>query len=440
MRGVRGARDDQVVRKRRLLRLGVLVLQAAVAPAVVAAGVAGAVDSERFSERVSERFSERFSESLLLRPLASDLLMAHLNLSMSGDATASLHLFPGPMVELAVGTGATGISLSLTSGRWLEGWGATPAPQPHRMRLRATLPRATADRAWERVRHVLAATLCVSIDELEPEMVSAPIDLQTVAEIEFAPAASAASAIVVRQASAANEGMCTENLAAWLQLSPCRDAAGLGALLTPGAPFRKRLRAARLNALHLHLDSTCDGQDRTEEAGVGVGCARPRLQQQLALTAVIDGGPSSWDVSAAPPREPLEFLFGTGAPPSDGLHACPLATASQIALELPRRMEIAATPMPCANDLCVEVVPPPERTEVEAQSVWPSWRRVYWRLKTDQPLRISLRLSSDPTPSDASFSNGTFFDDTFSDGAPSILGEGGGASGGGSGGGRCRPR
>ena len=112
MRGVRGARDDQVVRKRRLLRLGVLVLQAAVAPAVVAAGVAGAVDSERFSERVSERFSERFSESLLLRPLASDLLMAHLNLSMSGDATASLHLFPGPMVELAVGTGATGISLS----------------------------------------------------------------------------------------------------------------------------------------------------------------------------------------------------------------------------------------------------------------------------------------------------------------------------------------
>ena len=170
------------------------------------------------------------------------------------------------------------------------------------------------------------------------------------------------------------EGACTENLEAWLALSPCAGSAGLGALLhRRSALSHEVVRSSRHTSLRLRLISECvtdEGGDHRR--GGSSGCAS-RLRLGLSFTAVLPADAaqralpalSAHDAYVSSTRDAENGGVGGGgsaraggdggssAPESGGrpgLHACPVARSSTLHLELPTwgegssRPEVQPTP------------------------------------------------------------------------------------------------
>lgn len=161
------------------------------------------------------------------------------------------------------------MELSFTQGRWnYERWGGfDPIPsnnaKPPGVELWAVfdVPHDQVDASWKNLTHALSGLFCASINFLESSTsYSAP-------QWGFRSASGN-----LRYGTLPREAVCTENLTPWLKLLPCRDKAGISALMDRPSIYRGFYHSKRL-----HLTSTGFDLD-----GVGSGIV---LEQ--TLTAVL---------------------------------------------------------------------------------------------------------------------------------------------------------
>lgn len=159
------------------------------------------------------------------------------------------------------------MELSFTQGRWnYERWGGfDPIPsnnaKPPGVELWAVfdVPHDQVDASWKNLTHALSGLFCASINFLESSTsYSAP-------QWGFRSASGN-----LRYGTLPREAVCTENLTPWLKLLPCRDKAGISALMDRPSIYRGFYHSKRL-----HLTSTGFDLD-----GVGSGIV---LEQTLTV-------------------------------------------------------------------------------------------------------------------------------------------------------------
>lgn len=265
--------------------------------------------------------ADTHTEDLLLQVLPEGLLNAVFVFNTTGAGGAAHHrALPHALAALMRTHGVADLAVSLTHGRWrTDAWGyaplATEAP-PGALLALTLAPGPHAQPPAARVagaRRAVAALLCTALDTAD--LAPAP-DTDTDADDAAAPGPYRGALPL--------ETVCTENLAPWLQLLPCRDRAGVGALLHP-----RRLYGLPYHSLAL----------RATQSAAGVVTA----VQTLAL--VTRRPPSA--TSTQPQRSPLlrlDDVFELAHAGEDGnaaagaaiaLRACPVAQASHVTVALP---------------------------------------------------------------------------------------------------------
>ena len=295
--------------------------------------------------------AETHTEDLLLQVLPEGLLGAVFVFNTTGAAAAAHRgALPHALAELVRAHGVADLALSLTHGRWrTDAWGYAPlateappgallaltlAPGPHTASPAARLAGA---------RRAVAALLCTALDTVDLAPVGTTVgdttegnsndeededEENTKGKERFKGASKGEyknkeegkdneefdnkeEVFLPHRGALPLETVCTENLAPWLQLLPCRDAAGVGALLRA----RRGLYGVPYHSLALRV---------TQSPGGTV-----TVVQTLAL---VTPRPASASLR-------LTDVFGTtGADATTGgaLHACPVADESHITVALPR--------------------------------------------------------------------------------------------------------
>ncbi|KAJ7961541.1 GPI transamidase component PIG-T [Quillaja saponaria] len=190
---------------------------------------------------------EEFSEDLLLKPLPDRKVLAHFHFETKTTLTKSYgrhhHLFPKAISQLVRKYHVRAMELSFTQGRWNYGrWGgfdpiSSRNAKPPGVELWAVfdVPQDQIDASWKNLTHSLSGLFCASINFLESSTsYSAP-------EWGFPPALGS-----LKYGTLPREAVCTENLTPWLKLLPCRDKAGLSALLDRPSIYRGFYHSQRL--------------------------------------------------------------------------------------------------------------------------------------------------------------------------------------------------
>ncbi|XP_062078150.1 GPI transamidase component PIG-T homolog isoform X2 [Humulus lupulus] len=148
------------------------------------------------------------------------------------------------------------MELSFTQGRWnYERWGGfDPIPsnnaKPPGVELWAVFdaPQRQVDALWKNLTHALSGMFCASINFLESSTsYSAP---------KWGFRSGSGS---LRYGTLPREAVCTENLTPWLKLLPCRDKAGLAALMDRPSIYKGFYHSQRLHLTSTGFDS--DGVD-----------------------------------------------------------------------------------------------------------------------------------------------------------------------------------
>ncbi|XP_050874139.1 uncharacterized protein LOC127076516 isoform X2 [Lathyrus oleraceus] len=136
------------------------------------------------------------------------------------------------------------MELSFTQGRWnYERWGgldpiSSQNAKPPGVELWAVfdVPQHQVDAFWKNLTHSLSGLFCASINFLESSSsYSAP---------KWASQSALGS---LRYGTLPREAVCTENLTPWLKLLPCRDKAGLSALMDRPSIYRSFYHSQRLH-------------------------------------------------------------------------------------------------------------------------------------------------------------------------------------------------
>lgn len=144
------------------------------------------------------------------------------------------------------------MELSFTQGRWnYERWGgydpiSSSNAKPPGVELWAVfdVPQHQVDASWKNLTHTLSGLFCASINFLEsstaysaPSWGSQPFKGN------------------LRYGSLPREAVCTENLTPWLKLLPCRDKAGLSALMDRPSIYRGYYHSQRLHLISSEFGS-----------------------------------------------------------------------------------------------------------------------------------------------------------------------------------------
>lgn len=259
--------------------------------------------------------SESFEEEVYVQPLPSPgarLTAFQLRFESAkeeAEAAASEGLFPKAISELAERFGVAELRVTLAKGRWLgDAWGAAPAdaeaPQGTELwaRFAAENSSASVDARWDGLRHALSGLLCTSLSSMGAELTARPLFFDGGRS-----SSSSNSSQLWRHGAMPGETVCTENLTPWVRLLPCRDRAGVGALLNP-----LRLYGVPYHAMGLHF--------LADDGGV------QRLLQ--TLTVVLERPNAQKGVSVEAAFEPLRQQQSTRPSLAAGLTACPLARRS----------------------------------------------------------------------------------------------------------------
>ncbi|KAI5069341.1 hypothetical protein GOP47_0015642 [Adiantum capillus-veneris] len=296
---------------------------------------------------------EEFSEELLLRPLPDGNVLAHFHFAHQLPPTIQYGhhhvLFPKAIFQLVQKFRIQEMELSFTQGRWnYNKWGGVDPltrlhAKPAGVELWATfaVPDDQTDATWGNLTHALSGLFCASLNFLESTvMVAKPahtffsdygmerktsavsLDESVKQETKGERKLKAGEFLRqgrVRYGALPREAVCTENLTPWLKLLPCRDKAGLAALLD-----RPTIYKGLYHSLRLYI--RC--YDFEEHRGVG-NQKGTLLQQTLTLVIAPSETPIPGDVKQRlQPSWSLSSLFGrhlTGR--------CLLAKSSAIFLE-----------------------------------------------------------------------------------------------------------
>ena len=187
------------------------------------------------------------------------------------------------------------MELSFTQGRWnYERWGgfdpiSSSNAKPPGVELWAVfdVPHDEVDASWKNLTHALSGLFCASINFLESSTAySAP-------DWGFRPFSGS-----LRYGSLPREAVCTENLTPWLKLLPCRDKAGLAALMDRPSIYRGFYHSQRLRFTSTEFGST------EVESGIAVDqtltvVLQPTTSRRASMTYSGDSAPQpSWSLSS----------------------------------------------------------------------------------------------------------------------------------------------
>ncbi|KAK7845629.1 gpi transamidase component pig-t [Quercus suber] len=185
-------------------------------------------------------FEEEFSEELLLKPLPDRKVLAHFHFETTAPPLSTSHgrhhhLFPKAIAQLVQKFHVKEMELSFTQGRWnYDRWGgfdpiSSSNAKPPGVELWAVfdVPKDQVDASWKNLTHTLSGLFCASINFLESSTT------YSAHEWGFHPSSGS-----LRYGTLPREAVCTENLTPWLKLLPCRDKAGLSALLDRPSIYR----------------------------------------------------------------------------------------------------------------------------------------------------------------------------------------------------------
>ncbi|KAL3531101.1 hypothetical protein ACH5RR_010423 [Cinchona calisaya] len=207
------------------------------------------------NEEIVEK-DEDFSEALLLRPLPDRKVLAHFHFQSRLPPTnlhgRHHHLFPKSIFQLVQKFHLREMELSFTQGRWnYERWGgydpiASSNAKPPGVELWAVfdVPQHQVDAHWKNLTHALSGLFCASINFLEHST--------TYATPEWSFRSSGGN---LKYGTLPREAVCTENLTPWLKLLPCRDKAGLSALMNRPSIYRGYYHSQRLHLMSNEFDS-----------------------------------------------------------------------------------------------------------------------------------------------------------------------------------------
>lgn len=266
---------------------------------------------------------EEFQEELLLKPLPDRKVLAHFHFETrappcNSNGRRHHHLFPKAISQMVEKFRVKEMELSFTQGRWnYERWGgfdtmSSNNAKPPGVELWAVfdVPKEQVDASWKNLTHTLSGLFCASINFLESStMYSAP-------EWSFRQASGS-----LRYGMLPREAVCTENLTPWLKLLPCRDNAGLSALMD-----RPSIYTGFYHSQRLHLTSNASDLEGLN----------PGIVLEQTLTVVLH--PSSQRTSLThisesylQPSWSLSSIFGRKV---NG--RCALAKSSKVYLQLER--------------------------------------------------------------------------------------------------------
>ncbi|XXG78577.1 hypothetical protein AAC387_Pa08g2498 [Persea americana] len=207
---------------------------------------------------------EEFSEELLLKPLPDRKVLAHFHFDSRTPPTNTYgrhhRLFPKAIYQLVKKFHIREMELSFTQGRWnYERWGgfdpiSSSNAKPPGVELWAVfdVPFDQVDATWKNLTHALSGLFCASINFLESSTAySAP---------SWGFRSHSGS---LRYGALPTEAVCTENLTPWLKLLPCRDKAGLAAIMDRPSIYKGYYHSQRLR-----LASTECSSDEGKGTGI----------------------------------------------------------------------------------------------------------------------------------------------------------------------------
>lgn len=254
--------------------------------------------------------SDSFTEELLIKPLYSEQVYAHLHFSTKWDtdlASETFHhtnLFPRALGEIIERHNVQELHLSLTAGLWrYEKWGYPVTNAAPGAELWAWFKPDTkdVDTNWKELASSLSGLICASLNFIDTPNSISP-------EYSFRPSGVVNEQFVnssyLRYSSLPREIVCTENLTPWKKLLPCGSKKGLASLLNSGY-----IHNTRYHSVAIHLRPIC----RDEK------CELTSLEVQQSVALVYDYeilGKREWSIRR---------FFGQGL-----LGYCPLAKSSTV--------------------------------------------------------------------------------------------------------------
>ena len=297
---------------------------------------------------------EAFEEDLLLRPLPDGNILTHFSLRTTWAAHSAQHygMFPKVIGEMMDAYGVGEVHVTFGRGQWVgQRWGSAPVAAPQGVELwawfadglglgaRTGRPRGPSElrQAWRGLTNALAGLMGASLNTLaaETQHVHPKRSVRPRSGLLRALWGEDSPESHVFLGSLPREVACTENLTPWGKLLPCRQRAGLAALLRADRSCR-----GLYSSYSMHVTVECKNPSAAGK------CSPADVELVLVQTATVVHGAGV--ISSQMSREGLsqrispagvaEFSLSWLLPDISEhrfLMRCPLASASWIHVHVP---------------------------------------------------------------------------------------------------------
>ncbi|KAL4247935.1 GPI transamidase component PIG-T [Abortiporus biennis] len=284
----------------------------------------------------SHASQEEFHESLTLKPLQDGKVTSHFSFRTllrgatprnpetldKEDNPQHYTLFPLTLGQILREYAVTELHLTLNAGKWdYDRWGY---PEEEGVGTGAELwawmgesSAQSVDQRWSGLRNALSGLFCASIGSLDEQRTTSP-------DFTFQPKGYLpewSSSHQIRHGTLPSEHVCTENLTPFLKLLPCKSVSGIATLLNPHKLFDADWHGLGVHVRYLH------------DVGIEVRLSFQTVADPIRYSFV---GKRDWS---------LRSLFDRAIERS-----CPVATTSEVRLQLPAESTAQISPDPSSLD------------------------------------------------------------------------------------------